>query len=284
MEIKPVFVPISEEKEILDNPVSFFPIDKNNNSLAPQLPAESATANDYDIITMGARNPSIRANDSVMDLPFYQTKETLADPETYRNFIKNIESRFRRSPEYTAYKAYLMGLGMDHCQIMGNIESEKGVDIELHHNILNLFDDCILICEHILNTVGYVSSFDIIQLLINEHFANRIPCCFLSTTAHQMYTDDKESYIPPDMTWGKWWELLAKYRYGITYDIANKVNNYIYKYQNNMPTTVQILPQEQILNFAYYNEYGIPVNEYTNQPLINMNSDTQVANYFNTSW
>ena len=276
MEIKSVVVPISEEKEILDNPVPFF------------SDTESAMQDDiqnkYEVITMGQKNPSIRASASSLDLPFYQTKETLSDPETYRNFIKNIESRFRRSQEYTAYKAYLMSLGFDHCQIMGNIESEKGVDIELHHNILNLFDDCILICEHILNTVGQVSSFDIIQLLINEHFANRIPCCFLSTTAHQMFTDDKESYIPPDMTFGKWWELLAKYRYGITYDIANKIVSYIQKYQNQMPASVQIVPQEQILNFAYYNEYGPTVSQYDLQPYKNADNGTEVANYFSTKW
>ena len=276
MEIKSVFVPVSEEKEILDNPVSFF---SNTESSVPD-----DIQNKYDVITMGQKNPSIRANASSLDLPFYQTKETLSDPETYRNFIKNIESRFRRSQEYTAYKAYLMGLGFDHCQIMGNIESEKGVDIELHHNILNLFDDCILICEHILNTVGQVSSFDIIQLLINEHFANRIPCCFLSTTAHQMFTDNKDSYIPPDMTFGKWWELLAKYRYGITYDIANKIVGYISKYQNQLPTSVQIIPQEQILNFAYYNEYGPIVSQYDLQPYKNSDSGTEVANYFSTKW
>lgn len=274
MEIKSVFVPISEEKEILDNPVSFFSEEETSQDINK----------DYEIITMGQKNPSIRANATTLDLPFYQTKETLSDPETYRNFIKNIESRFRRSQEYTAYKAYLMGLGFDHCQIMGNIESEKGVDIELHHNILNLFDDCILICEHILNTIGRVSSFDIIQLLITEHFSNRIPCCFLSTTAHQMFTDDKESYIPPDMTFGKWWELLAKYRYGITYDIANKVINYIYKYQNQMPTTVQIIPQEQILNFAYYNEYGSPISQYDVQPYKDTNAEIDTGNYFNTNW
>ena len=29
------------------------------------------------------------------------------------------------------------------------------------------------------------------------------------------------------MTFGKWWDLLARYRYGITIDIANKIISYI---------------------------------------------------------
>ena len=240
---------------------------------------EESDTNNYEIITLGDINPYIHSPYATEDLYFYQTKETLIDPEVYRNFIKNVESRFRRSPEYKTYKSYLMLLGFDHCQIMGNIESDEGVDIELHHNILSLFDDCILICEHVLNTVGYISSFDLIQLLIEEHRNNRIPCCFLSTTAHQMFTDNPQSYIPPNMTFGKWWELIAKYRYGITYDIAKKLNNYIYKYQNQLPTTVQIMPQEQILDFAYYNEYGVDVTSpvdlipYTNSNTIKNNNN-----------
>lgn len=234
--------------------------------------------NNYEIITFDSNNPSLRASDSSIDLSFYQTKDTLVDPDIYRNFIKNAESRFRRSKEYTAYKAYLMGLGFDHCQIMGNIESDQGVDIELHHNVLNLFDIFILICEHVLNTTGKISSFDLIQLVINEHFANRVGCCFLSTTAHQMFTDDPEAYIPPDMTFGKWWELLAKYRYGITFDIANKVNKYIAKFQNQISPTVQIMPQEQILSFAYFNEYGVDMNRYNIEPY-NMIEAKQIDTY-----
>lgn len=223
---------------------------------------------EYDIITMDDKNPSLRSPNCSFDLPFYQTKETLQDPESYRNFIKNAEARFRRSKEYKTYKSYLMSIGFDHCQVMGNIEAEDGVDIELHHNILNLFDIMILICEHVLNTYGYISSFDLIQLVIQEHFANRIPCTFLSSTAHQMYTNDSEAYIPPEMTFGRWWELLAKYKYGITYDIAKKVNTYIDRYRQNLPISIDVQQQEQILNFAYYNEYGAKVSPVGMEPTL----------------
>ena len=177
---------------------AFIPIEKNEiqNTNTEDLNVYNSNI-DYDIISMGEDNPTLRSPSAITDLPFYQTKDTLTDPEQYKAFIKNAEARFRRSREYKTYKAYLMSLGFDHCQIMGNIESEEGVDIELHHNILTLFDDCILITEHVLNTIGYISSFDLIQLLINEHFSNRIPCCFLSKTAHQMFTDNKDSYIQP---------------------------------------------------------------------------------------
>lgn len=209
------------------------------------------------ILTEDNINPRLCSPSSEFDLPFYQTRETITDPERYKSFLKNAERRFRASKEYKMYKAYLMDLGFDHCQVLGNIESGDNVDIELHHNILNLFDICILISEHMLNTIGYISTFDLIQLLIMEHFNNRVGVVFLSTTAHELYTNNPNAYIPPSMTFGKWWELLDKYKYGITYDIAKKLVDYINKYNNEIPCSIKIMQQEQILNYARYNEYTL---------------------------
>jgi hypothetical protein len=212
------------------------------------------------IITEDDVNPRLCSPSSEFDLPFYQTRDTIADPERYKSFLKNAERRFRASKEYKMYKSYLMDLGFDHCQVLGNIEAGDNVDIELHHNILNLFDICILISEHMLNTVGYISTFDLIQILIMEHFSNRVGVVFLSTTAHELYTNNPNAYIPPSMTFGKWWELLEKYKYGITYDIAKKLVEYINKYNQELPCSIKILQQEQILNYAKYNEYTLSTN------------------------
>ena len=209
------------------------------------------------IVTKDDLNPRLCSPYSGFDLSFKQNRESLADPDKYKSFLKNIERRFRASKEYKMYKSYLMDLGLDHCQVLGNIESGDNVDIELHHNILNLFDICILISEHLLNTVGEITTYDIIQLLILEHFSNRVGVVFLSTTAHEMYTNDPNAYIPPSMTFGRWWELLDKYKYGITYDIANKLIRYINKYRNDIPISINITQNEQILNYAHYNEYCI---------------------------
>ncbi len=230
--------------------------------------------NGYDIITKGDSNPGLVSPDQHLELKFYQTKASLVDPEKYKSFLKNAETRFRASKEYKLYKSLLMSMGLDHCQVMGNIEASDQVDIELHHNIINLFDIFIMISEHVLNTVGMISTFDLIQLVIQEHFDHRIPCTFLSCTAHQVYTNDTDAYIPPNQTWGKWWELLVKYRYGITYDIANKVIRYINKYQNQLPNSIQILQQEQILNFGYMNQYGMTEEQLRAQQL------TSVPSYY----
>lgn len=214
-----------------------------------------------DIIVFDENNPTLRSPYATTDLPFYQTRETLQDVDLYRNFIRNVEMRFRRRREYKAYKSYLMEyIGIDRCQEFGNITAEDAT-IELHHNVLGLFDIALLISGHIINTVGYISSFDLIQYLIIEHWNNRVGVTFLSKTAHQIYTNDPNGYIPPEMTIGKWWELLSMYRYGITYEIASKVLKYIQKYQNGLPISFDLRLQEQILSFANFNEYGTPVQD-----------------------
>lgn len=214
-----------------------------------------------DIISYDDKNPSLSSPNAQFDLPFYQTKESLMDVDVYRNFLKNAEIRFRASKEYKAYKSYLIeSLGIDRCQVFGNVSVDDAT-IELHHNVLGLFDICLLISSHIINTVGIISSFDLVQLLIQEHYNNNVGIVFLSKTAHQIFTNTPDSYIPPEQTFGKWWNLLSKYRYGITYDIAKKVINYLDKYSKQMPTTINLPQQETILSFAYYNEYGWPAND-----------------------
>ena len=209
-----------------------------------------------DVIAYDEHNPTLHSPYAEFDLPFYQTKETLMDVDIYRNFLKNAESTFRASREYKAYKAYVMEyIGSDRCQILGNVTSDDAT-IELHHNVLGLFDICLLISSHVVNTVGIISTFDLIQLLTMEHWNNRVGLTMLSKTAHQKFTHDPDGFIPPEQTFGRWWELLYRYKYGITLSIANKVINYIKKCQNNMPTNIILPQQEEILNFAWANEYG----------------------------
>ena len=210
---------------------------------------------DYnDIISFDEKNPTLRSPYATTDLPFYQTKESLMDIDTFRNFLRNAEINFRSRKEYKAYKSYLIEyIGINKCQVFGNITTDDA-DIELHHNVLGLFDICLLIASHVVNTVGMITTFDLIELLIREHWNNRVGVTFLSKTAHQYYTNNPDQYIPPNMTFGKWWELLSLYRYGISYDLATKVVKYIQKYNNNLPVSISIPQQEQILSWGQFND------------------------------
>ena len=190
-------------------------------------------------------------------LTFYQTRDTLADMDRYKAFIDNCTHRFRKSRTYKSYKSYLMSMGLDRCQVIGNIQDGMA-NIEMHHNFLTIYDITILISQHILNTVGRCTTFDIVALLMQEDRNNNIPIVMLSETVHQLYHDNPDFYIPISMTFGKWWDLLIKYRYGITLDIAYKVVKYIQNCQrNNELNSVEFFKlSDDIKNWGEYNEYN----------------------------
>lgn len=174
-------------------------------------------------------NPVVNSPYSTFSISFYQTRESLMDIDTYRSFLKNCESRFRHSVTYSNYKGFLIGLGLDRCQVHGFINTNmEGVDIEMHHAILTLFDICLMITEHLLNTVGYVTTFDVVQALKEEHKANNIALVMLSKTPHQLYhANSGQFYIHPKMCFGNWPRLIEKYKDGLTQDVAFKLLYYL---------------------------------------------------------
>ena len=201
-------------------------------------------------------NPTLRSPNAVYELPFYQTKESLINIEDYKRFLDNAISRFRHSRTYTNYKHYLMTLGLDHCQFMGNINSEMAT-IEMHHNILTVYDLAIIITEHVVNTVGYISTFDLVELLKYEHTHNRVQVVMLTQTAHQLFHSDPNFFIHPDMCFGNWFEFLSRYRYGITRDISYKIINYIKRAEEESYTDSNSLLniRNQILDWSHQNEF-----------------------------
>lgn len=170
-------------------------------------------------------NPTLVSSSAIYCLPFYQTKESLMDVEVYRNFLNNAIARFRHGRAYTHYKGYLYDLGMDHCQIHSALSADM-VDLEMHHMILTIFDIAMMITEHVINTTGYISTFDLVYLLKQEHKNNNIPLVMLSKTPHQVYHNEPMFFIHPDMCIGNWKVLLDKYKYGITQNIAFKLLAY----------------------------------------------------------
>ena len=207
-------------------------------------------------------NPTIKSPAALFALQFYETEESLMDVDEYKKFLDNAISRFRHSRTYKQYKSYLMDLGMDRCQLIPGINSElEDISklIEMHHNFLTIFDIALLITEHVIKTKGFISTFDLVQLLKEEHKANRIPLVMLCKTAHQMYHNNEDFMIPASMCFGFWQELLQKYNKGITKDIAEKTLIFLQKsldVQNlNIDFTNNLLQlRDDIIKWSDYND------------------------------
>ena len=177
-------------------------------------------------------NPTISSPFSPFVIQFYQTPDSLNNIEDYRTFLKNVESAFRTSREYKAIKARLIESGMTNCQVHGNLNSEM-VDIEMHHNMLTLFDLAMIITEHLIRTTGKASTFDVVRLLIDAHNNNEVLLIMLSKTPHQVYHNNPEFFLPFEMCIGEPWKFLEKYKYGITQDIVYKILRYLRQEEKN---------------------------------------------------
>lgn len=217
-------------------------------------------------------NPSLKSPNTPFEQPFRQTRETLSDIDYYKRFLENCISRFRHSKTYTNYKHYLYTLGLNKCQLLGNINTDLGdkINIEMHHNFLNIFDITLLITEHMLNTVGYVTTFDVVQALKEEHKNNNIPIVMLSKTAHQLFHNADGVILPARMCFGYWYNLLKRYNRGITIDIASKVAVFLQRsleYEQNYSiesdNTMKLLEVgNEVAQWSQYNQYAdtMPIN------------------------
>lgn len=209
-------------------------------------------------------NPMLSSPNAPYSLPFYMTKETMVDVEVYKHFLDNAIAQFRHSKFYKNYKSYLMGLGLDHCQVLSNVTEENvgARGIEMNHNFLTIFDIALMITEHVLNTTGYISTFDLIYLLKEEHKANRVPIVMLSETVHEMYHQNEDMVFPAQMCFGFWVELVQKYNKGITPKIAQKIIDYIDRSVHdsdgmNANVINDLLGlRNYVEGWSRYNEYG----------------------------
>lgn len=176
------------------------------------------------------RNPTLLSPNSNYSISFGFNKEQSYDLDEYKLLIDAAIREFRSSRTYSHYKAFLMGYGLNYCTfhpyIQNQSEDEKMATLEMHHCMLTIFDIACLICEHFLNLGQIITEFDLSELLRIEHSEHRVPVVMLCKTCHQLYHNEY-LYVPPTCVWGKWWELIERYKYGLTREIAYKLMIYL---------------------------------------------------------
>lgn len=200
-------------------------------------------------------NPVISTSNSPQILQFKQTKETLLNVDEYRQFLENAVSNFRKTRTYKNYKAFLMSLGLDRCQIHGNITSEMAT-LEMHHNMLTIFDIAYIITAHMTNISDKgLSTFDLVYLLKKAHKEHKVQLVMLSLTPHQLYHNTDQLDISPKMCVGDWYSFLQEYKYGISKEIAYKILFYLKEFEDEeFGCNYDILKiKEDIIKWSDYN-------------------------------
>lgn len=113
--------------------------------------------------------------------------ELLKDYDKYEKFIKGCEHCVRKDDRYIDYIAKLKSKGLNRCAILGNIEEDSKVKLEMHHGpIFNLFDICDIVTRAMLKRgVTELTTYDVGDIVLTEHEKDNIMIVMLSKTPHR---------------------------------------------------------------------------------------------------
>lgn len=167
-------------------------------------------------------NPMISNIEQPNAIFFAQSRETLIDTDVYSRFVYSCENNFRRSRFYKDYKSNIMNRGLCHDQNMASITSEMA-DLEMHHHFPTLKQATIMIIEHMLNTKGCTTTFEVVRTIEEAHRNNWMAVIILSETQHQMFHADPSNFISLTQCYGDPFKFIDAYIDGMTLDISFKM-------------------------------------------------------------
>lgn len=175
------------------------------------------------------KNPTIDSESSPFELPFYKDEHYFTNIDNFVGFIKAVEKQVRSSTYYSRYISYLKeDIGLTACQVLSNVDDESA-DIEMHHGpILTLFDYVAIITDWMIARKKKVNTFTVSDIVLEEHFRNRIQIVMLSTTVHEQVHDNKV-FINLNQAFGDLNAFLKMYGEGLQMDQIRKINDYISK-------------------------------------------------------
>jgi len=176
------------------------------------------------------KNPTMDAETSEFELPFYKDVEYFSNIDNFVGFIKAVERTVRTSNYYSRYIAYIKeDIGLKRCQVLSNIEEEDEQDklLEMHHGpILTLFDYAAIITDYLLAKDKKITTFSVANILIQEHYDNNIQVVMLSKTVHEQ-VHENNIFLNLKQAFGNLDAFLKKYREGVHPEQVNKINKYI---------------------------------------------------------
>ena len=174
-----------------------------------------------------SQNPTVDSDSSYFELPFYKTEDYFYNWDNTSAFANAVERLVYRSNQYARYISFLKEqLGLNHCQVLSNINDEDA-PIEMHHGpILTLFDYATIMIDYHLYHDRKMTTFSIADLLIEEHFNNIIQVVMLSETIHEE-VHENNIFLNKKHGFGDIEKFIKKYREGFSPDIIEKINKYI---------------------------------------------------------
>ena len=109
------------------------------------------------------------------------------DNEDYKEFIKNVESTFRKSREYSMW---LSSFEHDTCAATGHTKSVDGAKIEVHHYGKTLYEWVSQIVDNLMLENLPLNTFFVCMVLTSLHFRGCITYVPLLRDIHVMLHND----------------------------------------------------------------------------------------------
>ena len=177
------------------------------------------------------KNPTLDSDTSLFTIPFYKDAEYFANLDNFITFVKAVEKMVRSSKFYSRYVKFIKeDVGLNFCQVLSNIKQEdenSDVKIEMHHGpILTLFDYITIMIDYMLYNDIKITSFEVADRILEEHFQNRIQIVMLSQTVHEE-VHENNIFLNTKHAFGDLNAFLEKYRVGISDEQIDKINKYI---------------------------------------------------------
>lgn len=145
--------------------------------------------------------------------------------------ISYLEKEVRGSYEYKNYINYLKNeLDLNKCDIMPDLDiNTNPVSLEFHHYPITLYEIVAVVSTEMLSNLDdgeSVSSFDIAERVMKEHYENNIGLVPLTSTLHQM-AHNKAITIPHNVINGNYFRFMQKYKDYISDDIMDRITENI---------------------------------------------------------
>jgi len=129
--------------------------------------------------------------------------------QKYKYFIKNVEKMVRGSQEYRNWISYLKNeLSVDQCMLTH--ESMSEVSIEIHHHPISLRNICCIVTDTMMQNKEKFTSFDIAQIVLGLHFANKVGYIPLVKTLHEKFHNGYLK-IPISLVQGEWEYITSNF-------------------------------------------------------------------------
>jgi hypothetical protein len=178
-----------------------------------------------DIVYDTGKSPIVDSPNSMFILPYEKDWEYFSNLESKTRFIKGCEKLVRKDTRYRKYINKLKReVKLNHCQVLSGL-TDQDCTIEMHHGpIFTLYDICEIVLDYFLEHGWRITTFEVADVVLKEHWKNHIQVVMLSTTIHQE-VHDRELFINMKQAWGDLNAFLKKYK--LNNDLKDKYNRYL---------------------------------------------------------